>query len=473
MIKAKSYINGKWIVKKENIKIPNPANNEVVGLVPSLDKEDLELAFSSAKRAFSLWRMEDPQVRMKKIFKIVDLLEKNKTKLSKIMAYEIAKSISDSKKEIDRTIQYIKDTIKAYNNNFVTPKVIDKSMHKIDNKVAYINRIPLGVVVAISPFNYPVNLSLAKIIPALILGNTVVFKSATQGSLVGYFLAKIIAKLKLPIGVFNFVTGLGKKIGDILITNKNVAMISFTGSPEVGNNIAKVTSKIPLVLELGGKDAAIILSDANLEKAANEVLSGAFSYSGQRCTAIKRVIIHNDVADDFIKLLSRKVQTLKVGLAEKDAYITPLINSAAADYAWGLKEDAIKNKAKIVLDGKRTGNLIEPVILDYVSPKSKIALLEQFAPILPIIRFKKLQEAIKIHNSTEFGLQCSIFTEDIDQAQAISNYLEAGTININKASSRGPDIIPFIGIKNSGFGTQGILDALYSMSRIKPIIINK
>lgn len=473
LIKVKAYIGTKWITKKENIKIFNPTTGEPVGLIPSLDKIDLELAFKMANKSFKIWRNEAPKSRIKKIFKIISLLDKNKNKLSKIMANEIAKSIEDSKIEIERTIQYIESTIKEYSDNFVSPKVLDKTHHTVKNKTAYLQRVPLGVVVAISPFNYPVNLSLAKIIPALLLGNSVVFKSSTQGSITGYFLSKMISKIGLPPGVFNFVTGLGSKIGDAIVQNKYVSMISFTGSPNIGNRIAQSTHKIPLVLELGGNDAAIVLEDADLNHAATEIVRGAFSYSGQRCTAIKRVIVHNKVADQFVKILIDKVKKLTVGTPKNNSNITPLINENAVNYALELKEDAIKNNAKVILNGKRVKNLLEPIILDHVSSKTKIAKMEQFAPILPIIRFNKLQDAIRFHNDTEFGLQCSIFSKDIKQAKVISDYLEAGTINVNKSSSRSPDVIPFIGIKNSGFGTQGIADALYSMSRVKPFIINK
>jgi len=220
---------------------------------------------------------------------------------------------------------------------------------KVKNKTANLHRIPLGVVLAVSPFNYPINLALSKIAPALLAGNTVVFKPATNGSLSGAFLTELIAKTSLPKGAFNLVTGRGRDIGDTLTANKEIDMITFTGSVGIGKRISKAQAMIPLVLELGGNDAGYVRADADLDLAAAEVAKGAFSYSGQRCTAIKRVIVHKDVKTAFMDKLLEKVSAMKTN---------PLVTPRAADYVEELIKDSKDRGDKFVIEGKREINEI-------------------------------------------------------------------------------------------------------------------
>jgi glyceraldehyde-3-phosphate dehydrogenase (NADP+) len=335
-----------------------------------------------------------------------------------------------------------------------------------------VERVPLGVVLAIPPFNYPVNLAAAKLAPALITGNAVIFKPATQGAISGIKMIEALHKIGLPKGLVNIVTGRGSEIGDYLVEHEGINMISFTGGSSTGNRLAKKAGMIPLVLELGGKDPGIVCEDGNLNLAAKQIISGAFSYSGQRCTAIKRVLVHESAADELVYLLKREIETLSVGSPEDGCTVVPLIDQNSADFVQGLIDDALAKGAAPITGNKREQNLIYPTLLDHVTNDMRVAWEEPFGPVLPIIRVSSDEEAIKLANESEFGLQASIFTRDINKAFSIANKLETGSVQINGRTERGPDHFPFIGVKKSGMGAQGIRKSLESMTREKVTVLN-
>lgn len=401
-----------------------------------------------------------------------DELLKMKEELATIMMKEVGKAYQDAIKEVERTADLIHYTVE---------EAIHLSGESLNgehfpggsrSKLAVIERVPLGVVLAISPFNYPVNLAAAKLAPALITGNTVIFKPATQGSISGTKMIEALAKTNLPAGVLNLVTGKGSVIGDYLIEHDDIALVTFTGGTSTGERIAQKAKMIPLVMELGGKDPAIICEDANLELAAKQIVSGAYSYSGQRCTAIKRVLVHRSVADELVSLIQSEVEKLSVGSPEDNATIVPLIDEQSADFVQGLIDDALEKGATLVLGNKREENLIYPTLLDHVTKEMRIAWEEPFGPVLPIIRVDSQEEAIEIANASEYGLQASVFTQNLDKALTIARKLETGSIQINGRTERGPDHLPFIGIKKSGLGIQGVRRSIESMTREKVIILN-
>ena len=248
--------------------------------------------------------------------------------------------------------------------------------------------------------------------------------------------------------------------------------INFTGSTEVGEKIGEVSGMKPILLELGGKDAAIVLEDADLEKAASEIIAGAFSYSGQRCTAIKRVLAVESIADELVSLIKEKVSKLSVGDPFENAEITPLISNGAADFVEELIKDAVDKGATVINQSKREGKLIWPGVFDNVTLDMRIAWEEPFGPILPIIRVKNVEEAIEVTNKSEYGLQAAIFTRDTTRALEIADKLEVGTVHMNNKTQRGPDNFPFLGIKKSGVGVQGIRYSIESMTKLKSVVIN-
>lgn len=469
----KVLVDGKLLTSDKKLAIINPSTQQPAGYVPEFDaKQIVDQAMQAANNAFSNWKNTSFEKRKSYLMTFHDLLLAHKEELADILTLEIAKSKKESLVEIERSAEYIADTIEIYEQMVNNPLFIDESVHNIKGKVGKFIYEPLGVVLAISPFNYPVNLLISKLAPALISGNTVVYKPATQGSLSGAKISELLLAANFPAGVVNCVVGNGREIGDLLVTNPFVSMISFTGSANVGNHIAKLAHKIPLVLEMGGKDPAIVLEDCDLELTANEIVKGALSYNGQRCTAIKRVFVPSSIHHELVKLIVEKTQKLTVGMPQENTNITPVISDKSADYIMGLVDNALSLGAKAETNVVRDKNLIHPIILDYVTTKMNIAWEEPFGPVLPIIEYKNIEECVNWCNQSEYGLQASIFTKNISMAESIALQLDCGSVNINRSSSRGPDIFPFLGTKNSGFGVQGLKDAILSMTRVKGIIYN-
>ena len=472
----RNLVNGEWVESKSGrfIDINSPIDNSLLGRVPAMTKDEVDTAMEAAKQAQKEWKKKSTSERAQTLYKAADLLMENIDELSKLMMMEICKDMKSSRSEVSRTADFIKFTADSAKNLSGESIPGDSFPGYKNNKISIVKREPLGVILAISPFNYPVNLAASKIAPAIVIGNSVVLKPATQGSLCGLYLAKIFEMAGVPKGVLNTVTGRGIEIGDYITTHKDIDFINFTGSSEIGARISKQTTMVSLLMELGGKDAAIVLEDADLDLTADNIVAGAYSYSGQRCTAVKRILVVDKVADELAEKLKLRIEKLTVGNPlEKDVVdVVPLISNKAADYVLELMEDAKSKGADIIIGGQREGNLIYPALFDNVTIDMRLAWEEPFGPILPIIRVKDKDEAIKIANESEYGLQSSVFTENINDAFYVADKLEVGTVQVNNKTERGPDHFPFLGVKSSGMGTQGIRYSIESMSRPKVTVLN-
>ena len=468
------YSQGIWKSSEsgETIVIQSPYLKKSIGAVQALTQTEVNQCIQSSKEAQKSWANTSIYDRAHYLQAWADELLKMKEELATTVMQEVGKAYQDAVKEVERTADLIRYTVE---------EAIHLSGESLNgehfpggsrSKLAVVERVPLGVILAISPFNYPVNLAAAKLAPALITGNSVIFKPATQGSISGIKMIEALAKTNIPAGVLNLVTGKGSVIGDYLIEHEDIALVTFTGGTSTGERIAQKAKMIPLVMELGGKDPAIVCEDANLQLASKQIVSGAYSYSGQRCTAIKRVFVHHSVADELVSLIKSEVEQLSVGSPEDNATIVPLIDDQSADFVQGLIDDALQKGATLVLGNKREGNLIYPTLLDDVTTDMRIAWEEPFGPVLPIIRVSSQEEGIEIANASEYGLQASVFTQHIDKALTIARKLETGSVQINGRTERGPDHLPFIGIKKSGLGIQGVRRSIESMTREKVIILN-
>lgn len=468
------YIDGQWKTSKTNetISIKSPYMEGEVGKVQALSQEEVNESIQLAKKAQKSWAKQTVYARAEILMQWADEILAMKEEIAEVMMREVGKGLQDALKEVVRTVDLIKFTASEAITMYSESTRGGNSPGGSDKKIALIERVPLGVVLAISPFNYPVNLAAAKIAPAIVTGNSVVFKPATQGSLSGCLLIKALSKTSIPANIVNLVTGRGSVIGDYLVTHKDISMISFTGGTETGVNISKQTKMIPLVLELGGKDPAIVLEDADISKAANQIVGGAFSYSGQRCTAIKRVFALPKIADELVTKITEEVNALSVGSPEENSVIVPLIDNKSADYVQSLIDDALEKGATLLTGNKREGNLVYPTLLDNVTTDMRIAWEEPFGPVLPIIRVNTTEEIISLSNESEYGLQASIFTASLEDFMKIGGELEAGSVQWNGKPERGPDHLPFLGVKNSGMGVQGIRPSLESMTRPKVTVIN-
>ncbi|WP_026389112.1 NADP-dependent glyceraldehyde-3-phosphate dehydrogenase [[Acholeplasma] multilocale] len=470
MYKFNALINNEFIETKERLEIINPEGLEVAGSVSALSAQQIDDAFKAARSAQKQWAKTPLVKRISILNDWKNLILENKEELATIIMTEVGKSYKDALVEVIRTAEYMEYTFEEAKR--LNPLAMDGAGLGVENKLGIFEYVPKGVGVAISPFNYPINLAISKIAPGLVTGNTLVFKPATQGSLIGARLGELAVEANLPKGIFNVVTGRGREIGDVIVTNPEIDFISFTGSVGVGHHIMEISSSKDLVLELGGKDPALVL-DANLvDKYANEIVTGAFSYSGQRCTAIKRVLTLDDIADKLVPEIVELTNKLSIGSPKDNKDITPLIDMKSADFVWDLIQDAISKGATVLTGGTNEGNLITPTVLDHVTPDMRVAWEEPFGPVLPIMRLGSVEEMIEIANKSDFGLQASVYSQDLLLAMRVAKELETGTVNLNGKSQRGPDSFPFIGIKDSGHGVQGIRETLLSVTRFKGIVIN-
>ncbi|WP_022795202.1 NADP-dependent glyceraldehyde-3-phosphate dehydrogenase [Marinococcus halotolerans] len=469
-----TLLNNQWIGSEsgETVPIYAPDDHEVVGRVPALSQEEVDKAVQHTAEVQEAWEAREGHERSELLHRWAEELEKMTDEIGEMIHLEVGKTLSSGKSEVKRTAQLIRHTAEEglrTHGSFIQGDAFPGATKQTK---AMVQKVPHGVVLAISPFNYPVNLAASKIAPALITGNTVIFKPATQGAISGLLMVQALVKAGLPEGVLNVVTGRGSVIGDFIVTHPLIDMITFTGGTDTGKHIAKKASMIPVVLELGGKDPAIVLEDADLDQAAKEIVSGAFSYSGQRCTAIKRVIVMDRVADELVEKVKDIVSALNVGTSREDASVTPMIDQKAADNVTRLIDDARSKGAAVILEGVKEKNLLGPTLLDHVTEDMAIAWEEQFGPVLPFVRVESEQEAIQLEKRNEYGLQASVFTKNLENAFAISDKLNVGTVQVNGKTSRGPDHFPFLGVKNSGQGVQGIGRSIDSMLRDKVLVLN-
>ncbi|WML36861.1 NADP-dependent glyceraldehyde-3-phosphate dehydrogenase [Clostridium sp. OS1-26] len=470
----KNLFNGEWIksISESTIDVYSPVNGDVIGKVQSMTKDEIDKTIENSKRSQKNWAEKPINERAAILHKCANLLEENISVLSDFLQKEIAKNKSSAISEVKRTSSFIRftaDEAKHMEGETITG---DNFPGFKKNKISVVHRVPLGTVLAISPFNYPINLSVSKIAPALAAGNSVILKPPSQGSISALYVAEIFNKAGIPKGVLNTVTGKGSEIGDYIVTHPEIDFINFTGSTDVGKHIAVIAGMVPMLMELGGKDAAIVLEDSDLRDSAKDIVAGAYIYSGQRCTAIKRVLAINNISDELAALMLEEIKKLKVGMPEDDCEVTPLINNSAADFVQELIDDALDKGAKLVIGNKREKNLMYPTLLDNVTTDMRIAWEEPFGPVLPILRVQSVEEAIEIANKSQYGLQSSVFTKNIDYAFHVASKLEVGTVQINDKTERGPDHFPFLGVKASGMGTQGIRYSIEAMSRKKVIVLN-
>ena len=342
-----------------------------------------------------------------------------------------------------------------------------------ENVVGFTMRLPLGVVAAITPFNYPLNLAIHKVAPAIAAKNSVILKPSMKAPLAALKLAEIM-DFYLPDGALNTVTGHGRIIGDEIVTSSIVNKISFTGSVEVGKHISKQAGMKKLTLELGGNDPLIVLEDADIEKAVEAAVKGSYLNAGQVCIGVKRIILDNKIADEFTQKFVKYTQKLITGdPMDPKTDVGPLINETAAIDVENNVNIAINDGADLLCGGKRKKAFYTPTILDHVDSKMKIVQYETFGPVSPIIRINGLDEAIKVANDTKYGLQAGIFTNNINNAMKAIKEIEAGGVIVNKQSTYRMDNMPFGGCKMSGLGKEGIKYAMDDMTKTKMVVINQ
>jgi len=462
-------IDGKLIDKEDKIEIENPANNQIVDTVPSGSLKDVKNALEVANRSKKVISDMSSRKVSRILYDIYKDVSKNSAELAELITLETGKPIRDSSDEIKRSVETILLSAEESKRIYGETVPLDAC---IGGKTAlgFTVKVPIGVVSAITPFNYPVNLAVHKIAPAIAAKNTIVLKPSIKAPLAALKLVQIMAK-HLPNGVINAVTGHSHIIGDEMISSPLVNKISFTGSVKTGIAISNKSGMKKLTLELGGNDPLVVLEDADIEKAVEAAVKGSFLNAGQICIAVKRIILHEDIADEFVNKLISKTSKLKIGDPLKvETDIGPLIDQDAAIKVENLVENALDDGAILLLGGNRNGAYYTPTIIDHIKPDMKIVSEETFGPISPIIRVHSIDEAFEVANNTEYGLQAGVFTKSIENALKAAKVIETGSVIINRQSTFRTDNMPFGGFKMSGMGKEGVKYAVNDMIKTKLVV---
>lgn len=453
---------------RETLAVKNPYNGETVAEIVLANEEDLDEAVRNSLSVFKNTMKTMPaHERARILAKAADLLEQQKEDFAYMIVQEAGKPIKHSRAEISRSIQILRYASEL--SKHVTGEVLqmDADLRGSD-KMGFVKRVPVGVVAAITPFNFPLNLSLHKIAPAIATGNTVVFKPAEKTPVSAYKLVKLFQEAGLPDGAINLVLGTGETVGQALITHKNIHKITFTGSLAVGKMIRNTAGFKKVTMELGSNSPNIVFGDADLDQAVESLLIAAFGFSGQVCVSAQRIYVHEDVFDEFLGKFVEAAKKLKIGdPRNEETDIGPMIEEDAAKRAKDWIEEARKQGAVIETGGELDGGILSPTVISHVEKGMKVVTDEAFAPLVSVMPFRTEEEAIERTNDSIYGLQAGVFTKDIDRAFRVAESLEMGGVWINEACVYRQDNYPYGGVKQSGIGREGVKYAMDEMTEIK------
>ncbi|MCH6267530.1 NAD-dependent succinate-semialdehyde dehydrogenase [Neobacillus citreus] len=453
------YINGKWIETERVLKVTNPANGELVDTVYLVGREETERAIEAAKHAFPSWSALTGEQRGAYLHKVVDLLEKKQEQLAQTITKEMGKAIHNARYEVGSTIAFFKWY--AEEARRVYGDIVPASA---PNKRISVLKQPIGVVGAITPWNFPLSMGARKLGPALAVGCTVVFRPSREAPLSTLELFRIFDEAGLPEGVVNLVIGDSSEVVGALMESEVVRKISFTGSTEVGKKLIRQSADTVkrVSMELGGHAPFIVFEDADIDLAIEGTISSKFASGGQQCVCANRIYVHDSIYEEFSRRFADKVSSMVVGngLDEK-TQIGPLVNQNAVNKSYEHVTDAVHKGAAILCGGKpltdgefKNGYYFSPTVLVDVNDEMKITYEETFGPVAPIIRFSTEEEVIQKANNTEYGLASYFYTNDLSRTHRVSERLEYGMVGVNDPA---PFVVqaPFGGVKESGLGREG------------------
>ena len=471
LLESGSYIDGRWLSDDENtFAVSNPANGEELAVLADASAEQAVLAVDAATKALPAWRAKSAKQRARLLRAWYDLVRENKQELAEILTAEQGKPLGESIGEILYGANYIEwfgeEAKRVYGDTIQAPNA--------DKRIVVIKQ-PVGVVSAITPWNFPSSMITRKAAPAMAAGCTFIVKAAAETPLSAIALAKLAEQAGIPAGVFNvIVTSQAREVGKVLTGDPRVEKFSFTGSTPVGKLLLKQCADTvkKTTMELGGNAPFIVFDDADLDAAVEGVMESKFRNAGQTCVCTNRILVQNDVYDEFAKRFVAAVEALKMGVgSDEDVDIGPLINSEAVESVGKLVDDAISAGATVLTGGKPEGvgtSFYQPTVLSNVEVDMSIVANEIFGPVAPLIKFDTDQQAIDIANNTEFGLASYVYTRDIGRVWRISEALEYGMVGVNEGLISN-EMAPFGGVKQSGMGREGSKYGLEEYLEIKYI----
>lgn len=461
------WVNGKWEETKRYEPLHAPHTGEVIALIAQATTEDAKKAIEGAHSAFQEFKRLPAYERAHILLKATQLLEQRKEEAARIIAMEAAKPIKAARSEIMRTIQTYQFAGEEAKRIYGERIPMDAAIGG-ENRIGFTMRVPQGVVSAITPFNFPFNLVAHKVGPAIAAGNAIVLKPAEKTPLSSLFLAELFQEAGLPDGVLNIITGLGPELGPILETHPYVKNITFTGSPKVGKEIRKLAEFRRVTLELGSNSALIVDEGIDVGSIINRVVEGAFSYNGQVCISIQRIYVHHSVYQEFLERMIARTKQLLIGSPlDENTDITAVITKESLERLSSWIAEAVELGAKVECGGEVDGPIMTPAILTEVPHQAKVIQEEVFGPIVSIMPFQQIEDAIRLVNDSRYGLNAGVYTRDIDRAFVCVHQIETGGVLINDIPTFRLDHMPYGGIKDSGVGREGVKFAVMEMMEEK------
>jgi len=468
----KMLLDGQWVDSDYKIKVLDPYDNSVVDTIPSATAADVETALAAATRGFEITKRMTVYERAQILSKAAGIIADRLEEFAVVIAREASKTINEARKETSRCINTL--TCSAEEAKRILGETIPfDSFPGGEMRRGYYYRFPIGVVLAITPFNDPLNLVAHKLGPAIAAGNSVILKPATVTPLSAIKLVEALVEAGLPPEAIQLITGIGSVIGDPLVSDERVRMVSFTGGVEAGKHIASVAGIKKIGMELGSNSPVIVWQDADLDLAVESCVSGSFWAAGQNCIGVQRLLIHRDIYDEFKKRFVARTKQYKIGdKLKEDTDMGPMITETEAERVERWVNEAVEKGATLLTGGKREGALYEPTVLENVPPEATIHHEEVFGPTVNLYPIDELDKAIKEANSLPYGLLAAIFTNNVEVAFKAAYDLDCGGVMINDSTDYRLDSMPFGGVKYSGLGREGLKFSLQEMTEPKVICFN-
>lgn len=468
----KMLLNGQWVDRDDKIYVCDPFDNSVIDTIPSGNADDVELALASAVKGFEETKRMSVYDRAQILYKAAGLISDRLEEFARMIAHEGSKTINEARKEASRCVNTI--TCSAEEAKRILGETIPwDSFPGGEKRRGYYYRFPIGVVLAITPFNDPLNLVAHKLGPAIAAGNSVILKPATVTPLSAIMLVEVLLEAGLPPNAIQVITGYGSQIGDQLVSDERVRMVSFTGGVEAGKRIVSRAGIKKIGMELGSDSPVIVWKDADLQLAVESCVSGAFWAAGQNCIGVQRLLVHNDIYDEFKTKFVELTKTYKIGdKLDESTQMGPMITEDEAKRVEQWVKDAVTGGANLLTGGGRTGALVEPTVLENVPEDAKVHCEEVFGPTVNLYRVDDLDKAIAQANALPYGLLAAIFTRDLETAFKAAYELDCGGVMINDSTDYRLDSMPFGGVKYSGLGREGLKFSLQEMTEPKVICFN-
>ena len=469
----KTLIGGEWLATGQTLDVVNKYSGEVFATVPVVDQELTARAIDCAAMAFATFRKTPAHQRAKVLEKASELLLVRAEEIARTISLEVGKAWKFSLNEVQRSAETFKFAAEEAKRGHGEILPLDASRFG-ENRLGYFVREPIGVIGAITPFNFPLNLAAHKVAPAIAAGNTVVLKPASSTPVSAILLAEILDEAGLPPGVFNVTIGSGATVGDTIVMHPGCRKITFTGSVAVGEQIIRKAGIKKVTLELGNNSATIIEADADLAKAAARCVVSAFANAGQVCISLQRIYVNRRVFEKFTEIFLDKVRALKVGdPLDRDCDVGPMIDAKERERIDAWVKEAVAQGATVAAGGRAEGSVYLPTVLTGVTEDMKVMCMETFAPVASIVPYDDFAEALAKVNNSDFGLQAGIYTSDINKALTAVEELNVGGVMINDTPTFRVDQMPYGGNKLSGLGREGVRFAMEEMTNIKVVVINR